>query len=63
MSAISMLGAMVQSTADNGLAFREILSDLPTDPASIFTLVFLFGSVALVVWFGRPRAGRGGPGG
>ena len=63
MSAISMLGAMVQSTVDDGLTFREILSDIPADPASIFTLVFLFGSVALVLWFGGPRAGKGGPGG
>jgi hypothetical protein len=61
MSANSMLGAMVQSTAADGLTFREILSDLPTDPASIFTIGFLLGSVALVVCFGGPRAGKGGP--
>jgi hypothetical protein len=63
MLAFTALGAVVQSTSDDGLTFREILSGLPTDPASIFTLLVLFGSVAIVVWFGGPRAGKGGPGG
>ena len=46
--------------ADDGLSFGEILADLPTDPASIFTLALLIGSLALVLWFGRPRGGKGG---
>jgi hypothetical protein len=42
-----------------GLTFRQILSELPTDPASVVTVTLLLASLALVVWFGRPR-GKGG---
>jgi hypothetical protein len=61
MLAFTALGAVVQSTTDDGLTFGEILSGLPTDPASIFTLILLFGSIGLVIWYGGSRAGKRGP--
>jgi len=42
------------------LGLAEILYELPVDPASIFTIAIVLVSVALVVWFGRPRGGKGG---
>ena len=44
--------------AENGLTWNKLVSSLPTDPASIFTLVLLLVSIGLVVWFGRPRGGK-----
>lgn len=51
--------ATLQSTADEGLTLSEVLDSIPTDPASIFTILLLVGSVGLVVWFGRPKGGKG----
>ncbi len=47
------------STLAAGLTFRQVLDEVPTDPASIVTVTLLLTSLALVVWFGRPR-GKGG---
>jgi hypothetical protein len=64
MTTHAILTALIAPTAaqaaDDGLSLGEILSDLPTDPASIFTLLLAIGSVALVLWFGRPKGGKGG---
>ncbi len=60
MSTILFTTAASQVTAADGLTIRGILSDLPSDPASIFALVLLFGSLALVLWAGL-RTGKGGP--
>jgi hypothetical protein len=49
-----------QSAPEGGLSLTELLAALPTDPASIFALLLFAGSVALVIWFGRPRGGKGG---
>jgi hypothetical protein len=59
-AALASLASTAQTTPDEGLTFTEILSDLPTDPASIITILLLLGSVALVLWFGRPKGGKGG---
>jgi hypothetical protein len=59
-AARASLAAIAQTTPDEGLTFSEVLSELPTDPASIFTILLLAGSFALVLWFGRPKGGKGG---
>ena len=59
MSTLITVAAVAQSSADDGLTIGEIIADLPTDPASIFVVLFLMASVALVLWAGRPR-GKGG---
>lgn len=58
MTTIISLATVAQAAPD-GLTLAELLSDLPLDPASIFTIALLAGSVALVLWFGRPRGGKG----
>lgn len=52
--------AAAQTATEEGLTFSEIVSDLPTDPASITTILLFLGSVGLVIWFGRPKGGKGG---
>jgi len=59
-AALASLAALAQTTPDEGLTFSAILSELPTDPATIFTILLLVGSIALVLWFGRPKGGKGG---
>ena len=55
--------AQAASSDDDGLTWREILADLPHDPASIAVLLFVIASVALVIWAGRPgRSGKRGGG-
>lgn len=45
----------VAQTGEGGLTWSRFLHSLPTDPASIFVLLLLAGSLALVVWAGRPK--------
>lgn len=59
MYSLLSLCVLVQSTADEGLTFDEILSDIPTDPASVFTILLLVGSVGAVLWFGNRSNGKG----
>lgn len=49
-----------QSTTDDGLTLRELAESLPSDPASIFALLLMTGSVVLVLWAGRGKKGGGG---
>lgn len=60
MYVLHALAAAVQSTADDGLSFGDILDSVPTDPASIFTLLLLVGCFGAVVWFGSRSNGKGG---
>jgi len=53
--------ALLQTAPDDGSAFGRILSNLPTDPASIFTLVLMIAAVAAVIWFGRPKGDKHKP--
>lgn len=46
--------------ADNGLTLDEVVEALPTDPASLFAIFLLLGSVVLVLWSGRSKGGKGG---
>ena len=43
------------SSVDEGLTFTEVLSNLPRDPASIFTFVLLLVTFSGIFWVGRPR--------
>jgi len=52
---------LLLSPAAGGLTFREVLSDLPTDPASLFTVGLVLAAVVAVAWFGRPGGGGGKP--
>ncbi len=52
--------ATVAQTGADGLTFDEVVAELPTDPASLFTIFVLLASLALVFWYGRPRGGKGG---
>jgi hypothetical protein len=61
MTPFATLHALVQSTQDDGLTARDILENLPSDPASIVALLLLSGAVAAVVWFGIRSGGKGGP--
>ena len=45
---------------DSWLDPKGILEGIPTDPASIFTFIFVGASVAMLVWYGRPRKKGGG---
>jgi hypothetical protein len=60
MSTSTPLVTVLQSPSEDGLTLRDILSDLPTDPVSLFVVVLVVGSVLLVLWAGRPGGGRGG---
>lgn len=64
MDTALLINAAAQAAADDdGLTWREILADLPHDPASIAVLLFVIASLALVIWAGRPgRSGRRGGG-
>ena len=56
---LASASALLQAS-DEGLTFGDLIAAIPTDPASVFTLLLLLGSVALVLWYGRPRGGKGG---
>ena len=59
-SPLASTAAALQSTTDDGLTFSAVLESIPTDPASVFTILLLVASVAIVLWFGRPKGGKGG---
>ncbi len=50
----------VLDTSDDGLTWAELAADLPTDPASVFTLALLVFCMTLVIWAGRNKPGGGG---
>jgi hypothetical protein len=52
--ATSSVGLLWQ---EEGLTFREILDNLPTDPASLVVLAIVIVAVALVVWGNRKKGG------
>ena len=57
-----LLAVLAQSAGDDGVTFHDILSNVPTDGATIFTLLLLIGSIGLAAWFGVPRGGGRGKG-
>jgi len=52
-----LVSLVAQASTDEGLTFGKLVDRLPTDPASLFTIVLLFGAIALVFWSGRSRGG------
>lgn len=58
MSYIILPNAM-QSSTDGGLTLREVVADLPTDPASLFAIALFAAAVVFVLWSGR-SGGHGG---
>ena len=59
MSTYLSLAALAQSSGD-GLTIGEIISGIPVDPASLFTILLLLGSLGAVLWFGSRSNGTGG---
>lgn len=47
------------SATEDGLTLREVVADLPSDPASLFTIALFLGAVIFVLWSGR-SGGQGG---
>lgn len=44
--------------ADEGLTFREVLANVPTDPASVFVYLLVAVSLGVIAWSNRPRRKR-----
>lgn len=59
ISSLATTAVTLQSAADEGLSFSDVLESIPTDPASLFTLLLFVGSLGLVIWFGRSKGGKG----
>ncbi len=53
---VPTLLSFVQATRDR-LTLREVVSDLPTDPGSLFALALVVGFFGLLFHFGRERGG------
>jgi hypothetical protein len=60
MYTLATFTAVFQSADDDGFSVRQIVSTLPTDPASVFVIVLLVVALAAVIWSGRGRKGKGG---
>ena len=58
MKTSAAIAALIQAAPEGGSAFSRILARLPTDPASILTLLLLVAAAGLVVWFGRPKGDK-----
>lgn len=43
---------------DDGLTLREVLGNLPSDPASLVILAIVAVAVGLVLWGNRKKGGR-----
>lgn len=54
--------AVTAQDTGGGFSMRHVLDTLPTDPASIITLVIAAGAVGLVIWAGRGSRGGDGTG-
>jgi hypothetical protein len=54
-TAMSVLGLMRQ---DDGLTMKEVLGNLPSDPASLVVLAIVVVVVGLVLWGNRGTRGR-----
>jgi hypothetical protein len=55
LTTTSSLGLMWQ---DDGLTFKEVLDNLPSDPASLVVLAIVAVVIGLVLWGNRNRGGR-----
>jgi hypothetical protein len=55
LTTASSLGLMWQ---DDGLTFKEVLGNLPSDPASLVVLAIVAVAVGLVLWGNRKKGGH-----
>jgi len=46
------------ATAETGLSMGEVLASVPTDPASVFSLLLLLGCTILVLRYGLQKGGN-----
>lgn len=62
MHTYALLAALqAASSSDDGLTLAEVLSNIPRDPASIFTYLLLVVTFGGIFWVGRRR--KPGPAG
>jgi hypothetical protein len=57
ISGVLATSALTAQDAGSGFSMRHIIDTLPTDPASIITLVIAAGAVGLVIWAGKGSGG------
>jgi hypothetical protein len=55
MHIVSAPSALLQTAPESRSLLGAIVSNFPTDPASIVTLLIGAGAVAAVLWFGRTK--------
>lgn len=55
----TVFGALALFQEAEPSTLQNILRSLPTDPASIFTLLLVVGVTGLVIWTGRKGGGKG----
>ena len=60
VSSLANTAAILQAAAEDGITLADVQESIPTDPASVFTILLLVASLGLVLWFGRPKSGKGG---
>jgi hypothetical protein len=59
MHTYALLAAVqAASSSDDGLTLVEVLSNIPRDPAAIFTYVLLVVTFGGILWVGRRRKPR-----
>jgi hypothetical protein len=57
LHAFAATALLTQAATEDGLSLSEILSALPTDPASLFVLILVLGFGGATVYFGK-RSGK-----
>lgn len=50
----------MQASSGDGLSLRDVIAQVPTDPASVVTLLLLIACLVLVLWTGTRPRGKGG---
>jgi hypothetical protein len=61
MKTLAATLAHPQTAPEGGSTLSRILANVPTDPASVITLLLLVAGFVLVLWFGRPKGGKTRP--
>jgi hypothetical protein len=56
--ALAMESSLGLRWQDDGLTFKEVLGNLPSDPASLVVLAIVAVVVGLVLWGNRRKGGR-----
>lgn len=61
MNTVAATLALAQTAPEGGSTLSRILSAVPTDPASVVTLLLVVAGFGLVWWFGRPKGKKSSP--